>query len=82
MELATELDKLVSEGYLDEVPEVTPSGYIRYSYYVTAKGKKLLMEMEDRKILSSELENVTEQVSRKYGSLPLADLVEEAYSQF
>jgi DNA-binding PadR family transcriptional regulator len=59
-----------------------PSGYIRYVYSITDKGRKLLEDAKERKLLSKKLESIIAVVAEDFGKLELSELVKEAYRRF
>lgn len=81
-ELSSMLEDLEDHGILKERIEVTPSGYTRYVYYLTEKGKKLLKKSKRKALLSTKLINVIIRIAGDFGDLPLDEIVHEAHSRF
>jgi len=81
-ELSTVLENLKNNDLLEEEIEMTPNGYSRYVYSLTDKGRKLLEDSKEKRILSKKLETIIREVAAKYGEIQLSDLVEEAYSRY
>jgi DNA-binding PadR family transcriptional regulator len=67
---------------LDEEVEMTPSGYTRYVYSVTRKGRKLLEDAKNKRLISKELEKVVKKIVSDYGTIDLSKLVQEAYRRY
>jgi len=81
-ELSTQLNVLVSKGYLRMDPEPTISGHARYCYSLTPEGKTLLNDMKNQGMFDHKLQDVISKVSDKYGELKLPKLVRVAYKHF
>ena len=81
-ELSTELDNLVSKGYLSMDPENTVGGHTRYAYRLTADGETLVGQMKNHGVLDQKLLEVVSEVSNKYGEMKLPKLVRVAYKHF
>lgn len=82
LEFSATLENLKETGLIDEATEMTPSGYTRYLYSITEKGRKLLEDAKDKKLLSKKLERIVRKVASEFGDLELAELVKEAYGRF
>jgi uncharacterized protein YwgA len=81
-ELSTVLEKLASDHLLEEEMEMTPSGYMRYVYSLTEKGKRLVEDARKKRLISIELERIIEKVANDYGEKQLPDLIAEAYRRY
>jgi uncharacterized protein YwgA len=78
-DLSTQLDRLVSMGYLMMIPETTPGGYTRYQYRLTSSGEAFMEEMKAKQMIPAELRKTIVSVSDRYGTMPLPRLVKIAY---
>lgn len=81
-QLNSVIDDLVNEGYLEEKTTETPSGYTKYIYTLTSRGRRLMKEAKTKKLLSPQMLKSIRNVLDEYGDLPLSQLVDEAYKQF
>jgi uncharacterized protein YwgA len=81
-ELSATLENLKETDLIEETTEMTPSGYTRYVYSITDKGRKLLEDAKEKKLLSKKLEKIVKEVAKDFGHLELPELVKEAYRRF
>jgi uncharacterized protein YwgA len=81
-ELSAVLENLKETDLIEEETEITPSGYIRYVYSLTEKGKKLLEDAKEKKLISKKLERTITGIAKDFGELELSELVKEAYREF
>lgn len=81
-EFSTTLENLEETGLIEEATEMTPSGYTRYVYSITPKGRRLLEDAKEKKLLSKKLERIVRKVADDFGDLELSELVKEAYRRF
>jgi uncharacterized protein YwgA len=81
-ELSTVIDTLTKEGYLEEKTTETSSGYTKYLYRLTSKGKELVRDAKKKRLLSAKMMKSITKIIDRYGTMPLSQLVEEAYKQF
>lgn len=81
-ELSAAIDNLKNEGFLSESVEMTPSGYTRYEYSLTDRGRKMLHDAKEKKLIPQELEEIVVRITSTFGEVPLADLVDEAYRRY
>src|SRR5437660_8101092 len=49
-DLSTQLERLVSMGYLTMIPETTPGGYTGYQYRLTSSGEAFMEEMSAKQM--------------------------------
>lgn len=81
-ELSLTIDDLVRRDFLREDAEETPSGYTKYVYTLTGKGKRFLKNAKNKRLLSPIIIKATREIVKRYGNLPLPKLVDKAYEQF
>jgi uncharacterized protein YwgA len=81
-ELSTALENLKETDLIEEETEITPSGYTRYVYSLTEKGKKLLEDAKERRLVSKKLERIVTGIKKDFGEMELSELVKEAYREF
>jgi uncharacterized protein YwgA len=81
-QLSDVLENLKNDDLLVEETEMTPNGYSRYVYSLTDKGRRLLENSKEKKILSRRLEAIVREVATEYGNMRLSDLVDEAYRRY
>jgi uncharacterized protein YwgA len=81
-ELSLVIDDLVRRGDIEESIEQIPPYYEMHTYKLTNKGREMLRDARTKKLMSTRIAHIVRDISEKYGHLPLAKLVEEAYRQF
>lgn len=81
-ELSSVLDDLQNRGLLKERVELTLSGYERYVYSITEKGRRLLERSKRKSLLSKRLMEIVNDVADEFGDVPLSELVDEAYGRY
>lgn len=81
-ELTKIIEGLEVDHLLDEEVEMTPSGYTRYVYSVTDKGRKLLDDARNKRLIAKELEKIVKKIADDYGITDLSQLVQEAYRRY
>jgi len=81
-ELSTMLENLKTSDLVQEKTELTPNGYTRYVYSITDKGRKLLEDAKEKKIVSRKLDKIIKEVAKDFGRIELSELVKEAYGRF
>ena len=81
-EFSSVLDDLQNRGLLKERVELTLSGYERYVYSITEKGRRLLERSKRKSLLSKRLMEIVNDVADEFGDVPLSELVDEAYGRY
>jgi uncharacterized protein YwgA len=81
-ELARTVEELVSNGYLAESPESTPSGNIQFAYSITPDGRSMLADLLERIETSDQIEDAVRHIVASHGYLRAQNLVELAYKAF
>jgi uncharacterized protein YwgA len=81
-ELGRTVEELVSNGYLAETPESTPSGNVQFAYSLTPEGRSLLYDLLERTETSQEIEDAVRDIVSAHGYLRAQNLVELAYKAF
>ena len=81
-ELASALENLVTEQFIEERIQTTPNGYTKYVYELTTKGERLLEDAKKKNLISSEIETIIRNTANEFGEVQLSDVVSEAYRKY
>ena|SRR5437867_1430606 len=81
-DLAHVVDQLVDQQLLAEQSQVTPSGNIVFSYWVTPEGREFVTEVLAREPGYEDLARDVARVIHEYGYVSLERLIEKAYEAY
>jgi uncharacterized protein YwgA len=76
------LDNLISMGLLSERREITVAGNEMVSYEITKSGKSLVTFACKKEMLSANVQEILEQIFKKYGTLSLTALIAKVYQEY
>ena|SRR2546422_172992 len=81
-ELSKTIEKLVTDGLLNEGMHSTPAGNLQYIYALTPKGEELLEILTNRGVVGQALVESARDVVESARYLPLPALIEHAYQAY
>ena len=81
-DLSREIYDLVRQGFIVERTEQTCSNYEMHLYKLSKKGEDFLEAARSKELVSTKIACIINDVVTTYSTLPLPQLVKEAYKQF
>jgi uncharacterized protein YwgA len=79
-DLMNEVEDLVDEELLKETTRTLPNGYVEFSYSLTGAGRRFLRRILGADPELSRLRSRVAELAKSHGSLPLRELVDQAYA--